>query len=59
MMIESHENGEHDDCHRPEHPPAHFRERRQGHRDSETMDWIYDDYDALMADLADIAHGDF
>lgn len=23
------------------------------------MDWIYDDYDALMADLADIAHGDF
>lgn len=24
-----------------------------------TMDWIYDDYDALMADLADIARGDF
>ncbi len=23
------------------------------------MDWIYDDYDALMADLADIARGDF
>ena len=26
---------------------------------AECMDWMYDEYDALMADLADIARGDY
>lgn len=26
---------------------------------AECMDWVYDEYDALMSDLADIARGDY
>lgn len=39
--------------------PDHLRCLSDGHGYLDCMDWMYHDYDALMADLADIARGDF